>query len=53
MRSADKFPSSLTDGLIGTLLSGLVFQLAGLTGCLWVSVLFLLITGGISLLLPR
>ncbi len=39
--------------LVGTLLSGLVFQLAGLVGCLWVSALFVLIAGGISLLLPR
>lgn len=39
--------------LIGTLLSGVVFQLAGLTGCLWVSAVFLLAAGGISLLLPR
>jgi predicted MFS family arabinose efflux permease len=39
--------------LIGTLLSGVVFQLAGLTGCLWVSAAFVLTAGGISLLLPR
>jgi len=39
--------------LVGTLLSGVVFQLAGLTGCLWVSTGFLLIAGGLSLLLPR
>lgn len=39
--------------LIGTLLSGIVFQLAGLTGCLWVSAGFVLIAGGISLFLPR
>lgn len=39
--------------LVGTLLSGVVFQLAGLTGCLWVSAAFVLIAGGISLLLPR
>jgi predicted MFS family arabinose efflux permease len=39
--------------LIGTLLSGIVFQLAGLVGCLWVSAGFVLLAGGISLLLPR
>ncbi len=39
--------------LVGTLLSGVVFQLAGLTGCLWVSAAFVLLAGGISLLLPR
>ncbi len=39
--------------LVGTLLSGIVFQLAGLVGCLWVSVGFLIVAGVISLLLPR
>ncbi len=39
--------------LVGTLLSGIVFQMAGLVGCLWVSAAFVLIAGGISLLLPR
>lgn len=39
--------------LVGTLLSGLVFQFAGLIGCLWVSAGFVLLAGGISLLLPR
>lgn len=39
--------------LLGTLLSGLVFQLAGLIGCLWVSAVFVLVAGGISLMLPR
>lgn len=38
--------------LVGTLLSGIVFQLAGLVGCLWVSAGFVLLAGGISLLLP-
>lgn len=38
--------------LIGTLLSGLVFQAAGLIGCLWVSAGFLLVAGLISLRLP-
>ena len=39
--------------LLGTLLSGIVFQLAGLVGCLWVSAAFILIAGLISLSLPR
>lgn len=39
--------------LIGTLLSGLVFQWAGLAACLWISVLFLALTTLISLWLPR
>ncbi len=39
--------------LVGTLISGIVFQLAGLVGCLWVSVGFVLLAGGFSLLLPR
>jgi predicted MFS family arabinose efflux permease len=38
--------------LIGTVLSGLVFQLYGLEGCLWVSTIFVLVTGAISLALP-
>lgn len=39
--------------LIGTLLSGLVFQLGGLVGCLWVSAVFVLSATLISLKLPR
>ena len=39
--------------LAGTLLSGLVYQWQGLTGCLFVSCGFLLATGLISLCLPR
>jgi len=39
--------------LIGTLLSGAVFQWAGLSGCLWVSCLLLVAAGGLSLRLPR
>lgn len=38
--------------LIGTVLSGLVYQLTGLVGCLWVSTLFVLAAGVISLKLP-
>ena len=39
--------------LLGTLLSGLVFQWAGLSGCLWVSFAMLAAAGGLSLQLPR
>ncbi len=38
--------------LVGTLLSGIVFQLSGLVGCLWMSAVFVLLAGGISLRLP-
>ena len=38
--------------LVGTLLSGLVFQWAGLVGALWVSAAFVLAAGALSLLLP-
>ena len=38
--------------LVGTLLSGVIFQLAGLSGCLWLSAGFLAIAGAISLRLP-
>ncbi|NOI88192.1 organoarsenical effux MFS transporter ArsJ [Vibrio sp. 99K-1] len=39
--------------LIGTILSGLVFQIGGLSACLWVSFAFLAITTVISLRLPK
>lgn len=39
--------------LIGTLLSGWLFQVYGLSACLWISALFLLMTSGLSLALPR
>jgi hypothetical protein len=39
--------------LVGTVLSGLVFQLYGLVGCLWASVAFVLAAGLLSWLLPR
>jgi hypothetical protein len=39
--------------LAGTLLSGLLFQIGGVTACLWGSAAFAAATGGISLLLPR
>lgn len=38
--------------LIGTILSGWIYQIAGLTACLWVSFSFLLITTIISIRLP-
>ena len=38
--------------LVGTLLSGLMYQLAGLAGCLWASMAFALATGALSLALP-
>ena len=38
--------------LIGTLLSGLLYQWQGLEACLWASVVFVLAAGLISLLLP-
>ncbi len=39
--------------LIGTILSGWVFQMGGLSACLWVSFAFLAITTVISLRLPK
>lgn len=39
--------------LLGTLLSGWLFQTSGLTACLWVSALLLLMTSLVSLGLPR
>ena len=39
--------------LIGTILSGWVFQIAGLAACLWVSFTFLLLATLISLYLPK
>ncbi len=39
--------------LIGTLLSGLVFQFGGLVACLWVSAVFVIMAAMISLWLPR
>ena len=38
--------------LVGTLLSGILFQLAGVTGCLWGSVAFAAAAGAFALLLP-
>ncbi|MEC6823094.1 organoarsenical effux MFS transporter ArsJ [Photobacterium piscicola] len=39
--------------LIGTLLSGMVYQLYGLAMCLWIAFVFIMITTIISLWLPR
>jgi predicted MFS family arabinose efflux permease len=39
--------------LVGTLLSGLVFQFGGLVACLWVSAAFVVTAAAISLRLPR
>ena len=39
--------------LVGTLLSGLLFQLSGVTGCLWASAVFAAAAGAIALKLPR
>lgn len=39
--------------LIGTLLSGWLFQAWGIEACLWISALFLLTTTGLSIGLPR
>lgn len=39
--------------LLGTLLSGWLFQTSGLTACLWVSALLLLMTSLVSMGLPR
>lgn len=47
------YMANATGRLIGTLLSGIVFQSAGLVGCLWVSAGFVIIAGCLSLFLPR
>lgn len=39
--------------LVGTVLSGLVFQYAGLAACLWIATAMLVITSVISIALPR
>lgn len=39
--------------LVGTLLSGIVFQVGGLVACLWTSVAFAVAASALSLLLPR
>ncbi len=39
--------------LVGTVLSGLIYQSHGLIGCLWVSAVFLIIAGSLSMMLPK
>jgi hypothetical protein len=39
--------------LVGTLLSGTLYQFAGISGCLWGTVAFAVVTAGISTLLPQ
>jgi MFS family permease len=39
--------------LVGTLLSGILFQSYGVIGCLWASVVFAVLAGVLSLLLPH
>jgi predicted MFS family arabinose efflux permease len=39
--------------LTGTVLSGVVYQVWGLVGCLWFAVVFVLGAGLVSILLPR
>jgi len=39
--------------LVGTLLSGIAYQMAGVTGCLWASAAFALVAGLLSLSLPQ
>ena len=46
------YMANATGRLIGTVLSGYLFQVAGLSGCLWVSALFLAIAAVVSLRLP-
>lgn len=47
------YTSNAAGRLVGTLLSGIVFQLAGLRGALWASTAFAVIAGLLSALLPR
>lgn len=39
--------------LVGTLLSGWIYQIAGLTECLWVSVCFVIAAALVSIVLPK
>ncbi len=39
--------------LLGTVLSGWVYQVWGLAACLWISSAFIVVSAGIALLLPR
>jgi predicted MFS family arabinose efflux permease len=47
------YMSNAMGRLVGTLLSGLIFQAYGLSGALWVSVFFLLLASIISFSLPK
>jgi predicted MFS family arabinose efflux permease len=47
------YMSNALGRLAGTLLSGLLFEKAGVPGCLWASALFAALAGAVSLLLPR
>lgn len=47
------YMSNAMGRLIGTLLSGWIFQAYGLEACLWVSTLFVALAAGISLALPH
>jgi predicted MFS family arabinose efflux permease len=47
------YMANATGRLVGTILSGIVFQLAGLAGCLWVSMLFALAAAAFAMQLPR
>jgi len=47
------YMSNAMGRLIGTLLSGWVYQVYGLEACLWVSTAFIMFTALISLALPR
>jgi len=45
------FMANAAGRLIGSLLSGIIFQLFGLIKCLWVSAGIVLVAGGFSMLL--
>jgi len=47
------YMANATGRLFGTLLSGIIFQLGGLAGCLLVSTLLILIASFFTLRLPR
>jgi predicted MFS family arabinose efflux permease len=47
------YMANATGRLIGTLLSGIIFQAAGLSGCLWISMLFILAAAALSMRLPK
>jgi predicted MFS family arabinose efflux permease len=47
------YMSNALGRLLGTVLSGAVFQVYGLAACLWVSCIFVVLTALISVFLPR